>query len=140
MLYLDTSLLVSALVPEPHSTSVEEWLARQDPLELAISDWVVTEFSSALSMKVRTRAIDGESQRRILDQFSVVVTKTLRVFPVSQTSFRTAADFCDRSLLNLRSSDALHIAVCAEHGAAVCTLDRTMADAAQAFAVSVVRV
>jgi len=36
----------------------------------------------------------------------------------------------DQSQLNLRAGDALHPAVCANHGARLCTLDRRLGEAA----------
>ena len=43
MLYLDTSVLVSALTHEAASQHVQSWLHRQDATKLAISEWVSTE-------------------------------------------------------------------------------------------------
>jgi predicted nucleic acid-binding protein len=43
--------------------------------------------------------------------------------------FRTAARFTDQHLLELRAGGALHLAVCADHGATLCTLDRRLGDA-----------
>ena len=48
---------------------------------------------------------------------------------------RTAARFADRHELGLRVGDALHLAVCADHGATLCTLDRRLAEAAPALGV-----
>jgi predicted nucleic acid-binding protein len=45
MLYLDTSVVVALLTAEPATGRVQDWLRQQDPAELAISDWVVAEFS-----------------------------------------------------------------------------------------------
>jgi len=51
---------------------------------------------------------------------------------VAREDFRAAARFCDQSELNLRAGDALHLAICANHGASLCTLDRRLAEAAPA--------
>ena len=61
-LYLDTSVLVSALVNEPDSAKTQARLAAHQAEGMAISDWVVTEFSSALALKLRTKAL-AEAQR-----------------------------------------------------------------------------
>jgi len=57
MLYVDTSVLVSALTNETDTSLWQTWLAEQDAPELAISDWTVTEFAAALSNKLRTGAL-----------------------------------------------------------------------------------
>ncbi len=45
--YLDTSVLVAALTREARTEDIQIWLSRQNPEALAISAWVVTEFSAA---------------------------------------------------------------------------------------------
>jgi predicted nucleic acid-binding protein len=50
-------------------------------------------------------------------------------------SFRTAARFADQHVLGLRAGDALHLAICADHGATLCTLDRRLANAGSALGV-----
>ncbi len=52
--YVDTSVLVAALTHESRTGEMQEWLAAQPVGGLAISDWVMTEFSAALSVKLRT--------------------------------------------------------------------------------------
>lgn len=60
-----------------------------------------------------------------------------RVTPVAQSHFRTAARFLDNHTLGLRASDALHLAICADVGATMCTLDRRMAEAAPVLGVPI---
>ena len=136
MLYLDTSVVVSALSVEIRTTDVLRWLQKQGSADFAVSDWVITEFSSALAMKLRTGTIDAAQRALILAQFAQLSSDKFRVLRVDETAFPTAARFCDQSQLGLRSGDALHLAICAEHGATICTLDQVLGRAALALGVA----
>ncbi|MDE2464494.1 MAG: PIN domain-containing protein, partial [Alphaproteobacteria bacterium] len=48
---------------------------------------------------------------------------------------RTAARLADQHALGLRAGDALHLAICADHGATLCTLDRRLGEAGPALGV-----
>jgi uncharacterized protein len=137
MLYVDTSVIVSALTKEADTDLSQTWLARQETSELTISDWTVTEFASALSMKLRTGALNADHRAAALSAFTRLCAESLRTLPVAREDFRAAARFVDRSELNLRAGDALHLAICANHGASLCTLDRRLADAAPRIGVPV---
>jgi uncharacterized protein len=52
--------------------------------------------------------------------------------------FRTAARFADQHALGLRAGDALHLAICADHGATLCTLDRRLSEAGPALGVKTI--
>jgi hypothetical protein len=133
MLYLDTSLLVAALTNEAETERMQHWLGRQAEGELAISDWVTTEFSSALSIKLRTGQIGAAHRADALAMFTRLATDSFAVVPVSRLQFRTAARFVEQHALGLRAGDALHLAICSDHGATLCTLDRRLSDAASAL-------
>lgn len=138
MLYLDTSLLVSALTNEADTGTVQAWLTRQAPQELTISDWVVTEFSSALSIKLRMGQLIPEHRAASLAAFTRLAQETLLVLPVQRASFRKAASLADQAALSLRAGDALHLALCADNGATMCTLDQSLAKAAPLVGVEAV--
>ena len=135
MLYLDTSILVSALTNEADTAQVQAWLCEQHAGDLTISDWVTTEFSSALSLKLRTGQLGPAHRAAALATFARLAGETLRVLPVERASFRTAARFADQYNLHIRAGDALHLAICAEQGATLCALDQTLGDAAPAVGV-----
>lgn len=133
--YLDTSVLVSALTREAATGRVLDWLDGLPEGAAMISDWVVTEFSSALALKLRAGGIGLADRAVALSLFSRMVAESLACVPVAPEQFRTAARFVDQHGLGLRAGGALHLAVCAAHGARLCTLDRRLAEAGPAVGV-----
>ncbi|WP_408887507.1 type II toxin-antitoxin system VapC family toxin [Rhodopila globiformis] len=129
---LDTSLLVAALTREAATARVQVWLDQQASAALPISDWIVTEFASALSMKIRMHQLRTEDRANAMSVFTRLKAESLIVVPVARAHFLAAARFAEQHALGLRAGDALHVAIAAEQGATICTLDKRLAEAAVA--------
>jgi predicted nucleic acid-binding protein len=110
-LYLDTSLLVAALTNGTETGRIQAWLGEQEPGTLAISDWVITEFSAALSMKLRSGQIEAIHRADTLAMFARLSVDSFTALLISGLQFRTAARFADQHALGLRAGDTLHLAI-----------------------------
>ena len=136
MYYLDTSLLVAALTTEKRTHEIQSWLAAQPPEQLAISGWVITEFSAALSVKLRTRQLSAENRADALTMFARLQDRTFTLLDTSDRHYFTAARLADQYQTGLRAGDALHLAIAADHGIRLVTLDKGLAKAAKKLGVS----
>ena len=137
MLYLDTSLLVAALTPEARTIELQQWLGQQKPDELVISDWVVAEFSAALAAKLRAGRVNVSERAAALAGFGQLCVGSFTILPLSRAHFQMAARFADQHTLGLRAPDALHVALCLDLGAVLCTLDRPLSEACMPLGVTV---
>lgn len=129
--YLDTSVVVSFFVNEIHTPAVRDWLARSPTERNIISEWTITEFHSALSLKLRTGQIPSEVKAEA-EEFLRQALKTLfEIIAVSSVDFRRAAELASRPDLWLRAGDALNLAIAVRAGDALYTLDKRLFDAAE---------
>lgn len=136
MLYVDTSAFVAGLTRERRTDEIQGWLASHVAGDLCISDWVITEFSSALSMKLRAGHLEPEHRADALALFSELVAHSFTVLRLEAEDFHIAARLADQYTTGLRAGDALHLATASRHGAKVCSLDRTLCSAATQLGVS----
>ena len=136
LLYLEASAVVAALGREAATERVQQFLKQQGDDSLAISGWVITEASSALALEFRREevhcALFAAAHARISSFAAAVVMPSVTEKDVSQ-----AALFCQRHELGLRAGDALHLAVAAQAGCMLVTLDERMAKVAPELGVSV---
>jgi predicted nucleic acid-binding protein len=129
LLYFDTSALVPAFIHEPATDRVLTLLEAQEAGTVALSTWSLTEFASALALKLRSGAIPAGIFDAALAEWEAFATD-VRLLEAGERAFRDAAGFCQRHDLALRAGDALHLAVAAAHGCTLVTLDERMARAA----------
>ena len=127
MIYVDTSVIVPLLTTEPKTQAVTTWFAglRATP---TCADWLLAEFHSALSIKLRTGQISETNAKRVRKEFELLTEGGLRIVPVSRNAFRHAAKMVQKHDHGLRSGDSLHLAVALELAASqMATLDATLA-------------
>lgn len=134
--YLDTSLLVAALIREAGTPAAKTYLSACGDEPLFISRWAVTEFSSVLALKVRIGTIVTSEQTAALMMFRRFSTLRLQVVNVDAADFDVAAALSDHSGIPLRAGAALHLAVCKRIGARLATFDAGLAAAANHHGVS----
>lgn len=130
--YLDASMLVALLTQDSLTDRAEAFLRRVRPV-LLISDFAAAEFSSALARRVRTGEIlvdDARAAFAALDLWSFQAAE--RVETVS-SDIRAAEGFLRRLDCNLRTPDALNIAIAQRVRGALATFDVKMAKAAEAL-------
>jgi uncharacterized protein len=132
MLYLDSSVLVPLFVPEPESDLVRAWVEARAAEALAISDWTMTEFASAMGIKVRDKGLKPGQARRACALMEKLAGDSLKVFTPSRSDYGRAAEHLGHHALGLRAGDALHLAVAQNEGAeCLYTFDRRLIEAAR---------
>ena len=132
--YLDTSVVVSFFIRDDHAQSARRWAA-DNPL-IAVSDWTLTEFTSALSHQLRLGALTEKERSAAERTFDRWISRQV-VLEITRERFRDARDLMMRHR-RLRGPDALHLAVARAAGLALATMDLDMRDAAVAEGMKVV--
>jgi hypothetical protein len=140
MIYADTSALIPAFIRESKSDAVLAWLETSGE-RLVVSEWAVTEFSSAASIKVRTGQIDGTIAKQAMTRFLDFARKHCSIAAPQRAEFRRATELAGEVDLRLRAGDALHLAIAeASNVQGVLCLDEAMGDGAKAIGLRVVTV
>ena len=136
MLYLDTSVLVPLFVPEPDSSAVRQWFETKIGETLAISSWTLTEFASAMGIKVRDKGLKADQARRACRLMDQLAADSFEVFIPTRNDYGKAVEHLGHHALGLRAGDALHLAVAQNEGAkCLYTLDRRLIVAGRKLAV-----
>ncbi len=134
--YLDASVLLPNLLPEPASAAVDLFL---DGLPTAplVSDFAAAEVASAISRLVRTGSLTESVANRRLADFDAWRAEGAETIEIVGADIRLCGVIVRRFHLGLRAPDALHVAICRRLSATLVTLDRRLAAACEAFGVLV---
>ncbi len=136
IVYLDASVLVALFTIDLFSVRAATMLATQLP-ELLVSDFAAAEFASAVSRRVRTRNLTVEEARSAFTSFDAWLGRIAQRVDSTPQDIAAAASYLRRLDLNLRTPDAINIAIADRLGATLATFDDGMATAANNLGVAV---
>ena len=140
MIYVDTSALVPAFIREPRSEAVLAWLETSGE-RLVVSEWTITEFSSAAAIKARTGEIAPNLAKQARTRFLDFAQNHCSIALPQRAEFRRAAELAGDVNLKLRAGDALHLAIAeASKAEGILCLDETMATGAKTMGLKVLSV
>lgn len=131
--YLDTSVVCSALLPDAHTTSVHRWLDQNGSAGLAASAWVEAELEALLARKVSAGFLDDHDHRETLHIYRTAVQPSLRYAAVDDHILIGAGFLARRCRGKLRAPDAVHLSVALSFGFVVVTADKGMVQAGTAL-------
>jgi uncharacterized protein len=136
--YLDASILIALFIDsDPFTERAKAYLASIVD-SLIISDFAAAEFASGVARLTRMRRLAADDANAIFATFDAWKVRTSEIAHASTLDIAAAAAAVRRLDLNLRTPDAINIAVADRLGATLATFDERMATAARALGVTVV--
>jgi predicted nucleic acid-binding protein len=138
-MYLDTSILIKLLVPEPDSGQFQELLRGA---LLSTSELAMTEVWSALLSKERIRQITARHRAAAWSVFNErILTQEIQIHPLGSVTLKKANGILEicHPKVPLRTLDAIHLAACdLSQDFPLCTTDARMREAAKVLKIPVV--
>jgi len=107
------------------------------PEIVVVSDFGVAEFSSAVGRQVRTRDLTREDGELAFSNLDTWVARSAYREEVTTADIDAATRILRRLDVNLRTPDAIHIAIARRAEATLVTFDRSMASGARALGIAV---
>jgi predicted nucleic acid-binding protein len=133
MIYVDTSVLVAYYCPERLSEKVETFLVKHP--RPTISALTEVEFFSAVSGKVRKKEMDLKDAGRVTARFLAHIDSNYYTnVPVEAHDYRLARNWIGMFRMELRTLDALHLAVASSAGLTLVTSDQGLYKSARSLA------
>jgi predicted nucleic acid-binding protein len=136
-LYLDTSVVVALLVDSDPFTGRARAYIAGNPDTLVVSDFAAAEFASVVSRLTRMRRLSTDEATALFSDFDAWRARTAEPAATATPDIAAAAAALRRLDLNLRTPDAINIAIADRLGATLATFDERMATAAHALGVRV---
>lgn len=134
--YADASVLVALFVPDAFHERAWRFVRDARPIVL-ISDFAAAELASALARRVRTGEFSVVQVREAFDAFDGWARFRGPRLETTTSDVETAERFLRRLESNLRTPDALNLAIAQRYSAAIATFDTRMAEAAAALGLEV---
>jgi len=100
MVYVDTSALVPVFIREAKSKAVIAWLESSGE-RLAISEWSLVEFASAVAIKVRTGQAAAKLAKQAIARVREFAQKHCTVAVPGRKEFHRAAELAGNGAFNL---------------------------------------
>jgi hypothetical protein len=126
MIYVDTSIFVALCTAEPKSDAVDQW-HENSSAKMISSTWTFTEFSSALSLKVRTKQLTEKQSHEAWRKFDYLCQNDIELMPIERKTYYSAGILVIDSKSNLRAGDALHLAAAKQlKSKTLVTLDKVL--------------
>jgi predicted nucleic acid-binding protein len=134
--YVDASVLVPLFVDDPFSQRAEEVL-RGGSREVLLSDFASAEFASAVGRMVRMRRLSADQAREAFVRLDQWTERSANRVVISPHDVGTAAMLLRRLDLNLRTPDAINLAIADRLAAELVTFDSQMLVTAVAIGIGV---
>ena len=136
-IYLDASVVVALFIAsDPFTERASSYLASNLD-DLIISDFAAAEFASVVARLTRTRRLTSGEANAIFSDFDAWRARSAEQDKTTSPDIAFAASMLRRLDLNLRTLDAINIAIADRLGATLATFDERMATAARALGVPV---
>lgn len=135
--YLDASVVVPLFLPDPFLARAKSFLST-GPTNLLISDFVAAEFASVVGTRLRMKLASLTEARAALSAFDGWVQRIAASVRMQPADLDDVQAILRRLDLNLRTPDAIHLAIARRLGAELATFDIRMADCARALSISVI--
>jgi hypothetical protein len=132
--YLDTSVLVTMFTTDSHKQRLSTWLVATAG-RLVLSDWTLTEFSSALAVARRTGRLNQAECDTAEESLQSWLDREPPAFAADPADIRAARRLIRSTASPLRAGDALHLAIAQRLGCSIATFDNAMRRAATALGI-----